>query len=100
MQNSKFKMQNSKCKLKLRPFCILHLAFCILHSAFCILHYLILYDTDIPSPDGETIVVKSDECPWTVRRNGSMSFFLFTTLCAVKTPPGVRRGNTMSKNFL
>ena len=47
-------MQDSKCEPQDRK------TAAILHFAFCILHYRILYETDIPSPDGETIVVKSD----------------------------------------
>ena len=62
--------------------------------------HLTLYQTEIPSPDGETIDVKSPLWFCTVLRKGSISLFLFTTLWAVKSAPGVRRGNTMSKNFL
>ena len=63
------------------------------------LHF-VLYDTDMPSCEGETIVVNSEGWFRMVPRNGSISSFLLTTLCATNTPPGVRRGNTRSKNFL
>src|SRR5213594_3668473 len=42
----------------------------------------VLYDSDIPSPDGETIVVKRPGCAWMVSRNGFISSALFLALCA------------------
>ena len=54
--------------------------------------WLVLYETDMPSCDGEMTVVKSPGCVRIVLRKGSISFFLFTTLWATNTPPGVSRG--------
>src|SRR4051794_21710380 len=62
-------------------------------------HYRSFTETDIPSLAGDTMEVNSCGCVWIVLRNGSMSFFLLITLCAVNTAPGFIRGNTISKNF-
>src|SRR5437762_2564892 len=102
-------MQNSKCKqfsvrdnvvnaLPHSRRCFEERRVCILH--FALTNYLNLTDTDMPSEPGDTTEVKRPGCVWMVLRNGSMSAALLTTLCARKTPPGSRRGKTMSKNRL
>ena len=57
-------------------------------------------DTDIPSPDGDTIVVHSAGCFWIASRKSPISLRLFTTLCARNRPPLSSRGYTRSKNRL
>src|SRR5687768_16501881 len=59
-----------------------------------------LYVIEMPSWPGDTVEVNACGCDWIADRKSSISFFLLMTLCARKSPPGVTRGNTKSKNFL
>src|SRR6185312_12819051 len=56
--------------------------------------------TDIPSDPGRTIDVAMAGLSAIAARKSFISDCLFTTLCARKSPRGVTRGNTRSKNFL
>src|SRR4029077_7177115 len=50
-------------------------------------HSYFLYDSEIPSPAGDTIAVQRAGLRWMASRKSSISPFLFTTLCAVNSPP-------------
>src|SRR5215204_663248 len=49
-------------------------------------------EIDIPSPDGETMVVQREGCFSTASRKSPISLRLLTTLWAMKRPPLSRRG--------
>jgi len=57
-------------------------------------------ETDIPSPDGDTMVVQNIVCVWMASRKSPISERLFTTLCARKRPCLSSRGATMSRKRL
>ena len=48
--------------------------------------------TDMPSPDGDTIVVQTDGCFWMASRKSPISLRLLTTLWARNRPPLSSRG--------
>src|SRR5262249_17105514 len=57
------------------------------------------HDSDIPSADGATMLVQRDGFRWIASRKSSISLRLFSTLCAVNSPPLSSRGYTSSKTF-
>src|SRR5262249_15861325 len=62
--------------------------------------HLILTDTDMPSLDGITIVVKSRGSFLIASRKSRISVCLFTTLCATKSPLAASRGSIRSRKRL
>ena len=57
-------------------------------------------DTDMPSPDGETMVETSSGLFKMASRKSPISARLLTTLCATSTPRGGMRGSTRSRKRL